>query len=77
MIVNSKILAAYLGIKQSSLSELVKKNKFRVYRKTPKSNPRFILAEALDDYDKNILQHYSLKEAANKLDGWGQFNREK
>ena len=72
MLVNGKMLAEYIGISAAAITKLRKKNKLRSYGT---GRPRFILAEALADYDKNVNQGRSLREAANKLDEWGQFNR--
>ena len=73
MLVDNKTLAGILCISPAAISKLTKKHKISCYRKGVKGRPRYILAEALADYDKNVNQGRSLREAAGKIDKWGQY----
>jgi hypothetical protein len=69
MIVNGKQLAGFLNITGSALTQLANREKIRYYRK-PSGQRRYILQQALDDYDKNVYHGYSLNKQADKIDDW-------
>jgi len=73
MLVSSTSLSAILGISIQAIGQLAKKGKLRAYRKAGRGKTRFILEEALSDYDKNVNQSKSLREKADKIDKWGKY----